>query len=155
MIYEVFLDYKISNLLDSLPLHPLGLLGTQGLALKTFPYNGGKSRGHLLPVFLIFCRNLGHGLFAKPRELLVIAYSFLSYEPTYIVPSEPIAGEENTSPPVRNSHFCVPSGGAEEVNLILCKKVVFGAWGEKHQKLGKFDRIQTRGVYFYVEKTYD
>jgi len=38
------------------------------------------------------------------------AYRLSSLEPTYIVPSEPIAGEDVIEPPVWNVHCKVPFG---------------------------------------------
>ncbi len=40
----------------------------------------------------------------------LIAYSLSSNDPTYIVPSLPIAGEESTEEPVSKLHFSVPFG---------------------------------------------
>ena len=46
--------------------------------------------------------------FKVPLEF--IAYRFPSLEPTKIVPSADIAGDDSISPPVIKDHFFVPSG---------------------------------------------
>ncbi len=38
--------------------------------------------------------------FHSSSPVALIAYKDLSLDPTYIVPSDPIAGDESTSPPV-------------------------------------------------------